>query len=110
METFAVEHHDHKLGIRLTGDLTAETVPELQLSLRTHLAAGASTITFDLAETIMLDSSGIGLLIAAANSVARSGGHVEITRVSPEIYQLFQCMRLVDRLHVSASQPEVARG
>ena len=110
METFTVEHHDDRLELRLTGDLTAETVPELQLSLRTHLAAGASTITFDLAETVMLDSSGIGLLIAAANSVGRSGGHIAVTRVSTDIYQLLQCMRLVERLQDSASQPEAPRG
>lgn len=110
METFRVETHDNKLEVRLAGDLTAETVPELQLSLRAHLAAGVSSITFDLADTIMLDSSGIGLLIASANSVARVGGQVNITHVSSDIYQLLQCMRLVDRLHVSAAEPEVCRG
>ena len=110
METFKVESHDQTTHIRLTGDLTAETVPELQLSLRERLAAGVSCIRFDFADAVMVDSSGIGLLIATANSVSRAGGHIEVTHVSLEIFQLLQCMRLVDRLHVSCGAGEVGHG
>jgi len=56
---------------------------------------------FDLSSTAMLDSSGMGLLIAAANSVVPQGGKVRVTNVGPEIFRLLQSMRLTARLNVS---------
>jgi anti-anti-sigma regulatory factor len=50
----------------------------------------------------MLDSSGMGLLIAAANSLAPGGGRIRVTNVSPDIFRLLQSMRLTTRLNVSA--------
>ena len=49
----------------------------------------------------MLDSSGMGLLIAAANSLAHSGGKLRVTNVCPDIFRLLQSMRLTARLNVS---------
>jgi anti-anti-sigma factor len=65
------------------------------------LKKGARELVFDLAPTVMLDSSGIGLLIAAANSVAPNGGKVRVTNVCPDIFRLLQSMRLTSRLNVS---------
>jgi anti-anti-sigma regulatory factor len=49
----------------------------------------------------MLDSTGIGLLIAARNSIAAKGGTLRVQAVSQDIFKLLQNMRLVSRLNVS---------
>jgi anti-anti-sigma regulatory factor len=54
----------------------------------------------------MLDSSGIGLLIAAANTAARRGGRVSVTNVSADILRLLQMMRLIDRLNATGRPGE----
>jgi len=82
--------------------LTAALVPELQAALKEMLSKGARELVFDLGSTAMLDSSGMGLLIAAANSLTPNGGKVRVTNVSTDIFRLLQSMRLTARLNVSA--------
>jgi anti-sigma B factor antagonist len=101
MAAYVIEQKDQQGSVKLMGDLTALLVPELQAGLKEVLSKGARELVFDLADTSMLDSSGMGLLIAAANSLGRSGGKVRVTNVSPDILRLLQSMRLVGRLNVS---------
>jgi anti-sigma B factor antagonist len=101
MAAYVIEQSDRKASVKLTGDLTAVMVPELQSGLKEMVNRGARELVFDLASTTMLDSSGMGLLIAAANSVAPNGGSVRVTNVCPDIFRLLQSMRLTTRLNVS---------
>jgi serine/threonine-protein kinase RsbW len=101
MAAYVMEQKDLQGLVRLKGDLTAALVPDLQASLKEMLSKGARELVFDLASTTMLDSSGMGLLIAAANSVAPNGGKVRVTNVCPDIFRLLQSMRLTSRLNVS---------
>jgi len=101
MAAYVMEQKDLQGSVRLQGDLTAALVPDLQASLKEMLKKGSRELVFDLAPTVMLDSSGIGLLIAAANSVAPNGGKVRVTNVCPDIFRLLQSMRLTSRLNVS---------
>jgi len=81
--------------------LTAAVVPEVQAKLRSLLSEGVDEVVFDLADTVMVDSSGMGLLIAAANSLARTNGTVRVVNASPDILDLLRSMRLTERLNVS---------
>jgi anti-anti-sigma factor len=101
MPAYVIEQKDQQGSVQLMGDLTAVLVPDLQAGLKEMLHNGARELVFDLANTAMLDSSGIGLLIAATNSLARNGGKVRVTNVRPEIFRLLQSMRLTGRLNVS---------
>jgi anti-anti-sigma factor len=96
-----MEQNDQQGSIKLMGDLTAVLIPDLQAGLKQMLNNGTRELVFDLSSTTMLDSSGMGLLIAAANSLARCGGKVRVTNVSPEILRLLQSMRLTSRLNAS---------
>ena len=102
MSAYVIEEKDKQGLVTLTGDLTAVLVPDLQAGLKELINGGARELVFDLANTAMLDSSGMGLLIAAANSLAPNGGKVRVTNVCPDIFRLLQSMRLAARLNVSA--------
>jgi stage II sporulation protein AA (anti-sigma F factor antagonist) len=104
MAAFVIDHKDTQGSVQLTGDLTAIMVPDLQAGLKQLLQKGARNLVFDLANAKMLDSSGMGLLIAAANSLAQMGGKVRVTNVSPDIFRLLQSMRLTLRLNVSGRE------
>lgn len=103
MAAYVNEQKDEQGSVKLTGDLTAVLVPELQASLKDMIGNGARDLVFDLTNTAMLDSSGMGLLIAAANSVAPLGGKVRVINVCPDIFRLLKSMRLTARLNVSGS-------
>ena len=101
MAAFVLERNDQNGLVRLNGDLTAVLIPELQVALKELLSHGVHELVFDMNATAMLDSSGIGLLIAAANSLAKTGGALRVTNVGPDIFRLLQSMRLTTRLNVS---------
>jgi anti-anti-sigma factor len=101
MVPYVIEQNDNHALVRLTGDLTPELVPGLQADLKRLLEKGATDLLFDLEHTAMLNSSGIGLMIATANSLARVHGDMRIVNASPDILRLLQCMHLAARLHAS---------
>jgi serine/threonine-protein kinase RsbW len=95
--------------VRLRGKLTAVEVPALQGTLKQELHSGGTEVVFDLADVASVDSTGIGLLIAANNSLSAVNGSIRLRNVPPDILRLLGSMRLVDRLHASAAQ-EPANG
>ncbi len=101
MAAYVLKKKDQQASVRLKGDLTAIVVPGLQADLRRLLGRGARDVEIDLSGAAMLDSSGMGLMIAAANSLASRGGTLRVTNVAPEIFRLLQSMRLTTRLNVS---------
>jgi anti-anti-sigma factor len=101
MAAFVIEQNDQQGSVKLTGDLTAIVVPDLQAGIKEVLGKGVRDVVFDLASTAMLDSSGMGILIATANSLAPNGGKVRVINVCPDIFRLLQSMRLTARLNVS---------
>ena len=101
MPEYIVDQKDGQGLVKFEGNLTAALVPGLQADLKSALDQGVNELVFDLANTGMLDSSGMGLLIAAANSLARRSGRIRVINASPDILQLLQSMRLAARLNVS---------
>lgn len=101
MPEYTIEKRGHILHLTLMADLTASVVPGLQGALRAALGADVTEVVADLSQTAMLDSSGIGLLIATSNALAKRGGRIRVVNVAPDILQLLQSMRLTARLNTS---------
>jgi anti-anti-sigma factor len=80
--------------VRIDGDLTAVNVHDLRANLRNMIEDGVTELVIDLENTTMLDSAGVGLIVAAHNSLSRVGGTLQVIQVSPEILELLQSMRL----------------
>jgi anti-anti-sigma factor len=87
--------------IRPDGDLVAARLPPLRSRLRQLAAEGVCHLTVDLSGTQMVDSAGIGLLIAAHNSMKRAGGELKVVHASPDIVSLFRTMRIHHHFAVS---------
>ena len=96
-----MEYSDDGCRLAVNGGLTVVLVPELQQLLKAEVEKGTQQIVFDLAETRMVDSSGIGLLIAASNTLSQKNGKLSVVNTTPEIFRLMQSMRLVSRLNIS---------
>jgi serine/threonine-protein kinase RsbW len=90
--------------------LTAAEVPALRPALKEEIGAGVRDIVFDLSQTVNLDSTGIGLLIATNNSLAAANGSIRLINVSLDIFKLLQSMRLVGRLHATRHEKEDPNG
>ena len=69
MAGYTIERKEEQCLVVMRGDLTAPLIPDLQAALKNNVQQGANEVVFDLANTVMLDSSGIGLLVATCNSL-----------------------------------------
>ena len=104
MAGYTIGRKEGQCSVVLGGDLTAPLIPDLQAELKNNLEQGANEIVFDLGNTVMLDSSGIGLLIATCNSLGSRKGKIRVLNASPDILRLLQSMRLVGRLNASGRE------
>jgi anti-anti-sigma factor len=64
---------------------------------------GVRELVVDLTGVQMVDSSGIGLLISAHNSLRKVGGRLAVVHASAEILELFQTMRMHQHFSVSGN-------
>jgi anti-anti-sigma factor len=83
------------------GDIVVATVPEYRAQLRELVQAGVRDLVFDLGNTRMIDSCGIGLLMAVHNSLEKVEGKLRIIHASPEINVLFVTMRLNQHITIA---------
>ncbi|MBF0481227.1 MAG: STAS domain-containing protein [Desulfovibrionaceae bacterium] len=89
-----VDAFDDKVVIRPGRDIVASAVDELRAEFVAILDKGAAGLVVDMAGVAMIDSVGIGLLIAAHNSLAKKNAALELRNVSADIQSLFRTMRL----------------
>ncbi len=75
-------------------DIVASTAPELKTELLKFIEGGVKELTVDLDNVGMVDSVGLGVLIAAHNSLHKTDGTFSVVNASEDIYKLFQVMRL----------------
>jgi anti-anti-sigma factor len=83
------------------GDVVAAAAPEMRAVLRSAVAEGASELVVDLTKVRMVDSTGLGLLISAHNSLRKAGGRLAVIHASPEVLDLFKSLRIHQHFSVS---------
>ena len=97
-----VTREENKAVVRPAGDnIVAASIPELRSTMRAIVEEGARELVLDLTNVRMVDSSGIGLLISAFNSLRKVGGQMAVINASAEILELFQAMRMHQHFSVS---------
>jgi len=64
--------HDSYL-VRVQGELDLHTAPRLENELETIVRDGGTYVLVDLRDVPFLDSSGLGVLLAAANVLGKEG-------------------------------------
>jgi len=83
-----------KLTIQPEQDIAGTKVDELKSEFKQALDEGVSQLVVDMAKIEMMDSMGIGLLIATHNSLSKKNQQLELINVSDDITKLLRLMRL----------------
>jgi anti-anti-sigma factor len=76
------------------GDIVASAADGLRNAVKDLLPGLDGPLVIDLAKVELIDSVGIGLLIAVHNSLSKKGGRLTLCRVSPDLAALLRTMRL----------------
>lgn len=96
-----VERLDDRVIVQPAEDLAGAGVAELRRMLRDIAATCSGELVMDLRQVRMIDSSGIGLLVAAHNSLRRQGGRLAVVHASEDILHLMRSMRIHQHFSVS---------
>jgi anti-anti-sigma factor len=75
-------------------DVVASAVDAVKAEIKQALEGSAGVFTIDLGGVEMVDSRGLGLLIATANSLNGSQRRLRIIHASADIAELMRMMRL----------------
>ncbi len=75
-------------------DLVASMANEFRSQLQGLVQESPKMIVIDLSGVKMVDSVGIGVIIATHNSLKKSDGELRLTNVANDIFKLFNTMRL----------------
>ena len=83
-----------KTVIKPKFDVVALLLPELRDAVKQTVSGGAKDVCVDMSHVTMIDSMGLGLFIAAHNSLKSAGGTFSVINVSKDVHDLFSKMRL----------------
>jgi anti-anti-sigma factor len=75
-------------------DIVASKAKGLKQELAAKLQEPGQGLTVDLGQVQMIDSTGLGVLIAAHNSLQQQGQSLRLINVSQDLLELMQTMRL----------------
>lgn len=96
-----VRHEPKATVIVVPGDLLASSVPDVRARLRELVKSGKTHLVVDLHHTQMIDSTGLGLLLSAYNSVAAADGSFAVRGLSDDLLDLFRSLRISQHFPVS---------
>ena len=75
-------------------DLITTEAKNLKSEILKKINNGETKITIDTKNIEMIDSTGIGILLAAYNTVKEKEGSISIINLSDDLYELFSTMQL----------------
>ncbi len=97
-----IVNQGNKTIIKPGMDVVASMAEDFKSELLSVINESSSEVVIDLEGVEMVDSVGIGVIIAAHNTVKQSGGNLAVINVAKDVYGLFTTMRLNRRFTVEA--------
>jgi anti-sigma B factor antagonist len=101
MANFEIRRESGFAKVVPAGNVVSSLVPELRPAMRDLLRSGVREVVLDLEHVEMMDSTGIGLLLSAYNSISGLGGTFAVVGASDEIVELLRTMRVHQHFSVS---------
>ena len=80
---------DHAYLIALRGEVDLYTAPEFKKELLDAIAQGAKQVIVDFSKTIFIDSTALGVLVAAVKRLRMNEGQLSLVCSDPNIMQVF---------------------
>ena len=85
-------------------DIVASMAEDFRKKLLNLVKQGIQDLTVDLSGVEMVDSVGLGVLIATYNSLEDVGGSLKVKNVSADIFNIIKIMRLDQHFEVQSAE------
>ena len=90
----SLERDSDATVLRVSGELDALSCPELRPVLDALVEEVRRTLTVDLSELRLIDSSGVGAIVSLYKRVRANGGEVRFVGVKAQPLVIFKLLRL----------------
>jgi anti-sigma B factor antagonist len=98
--TFSRTDNGEETVLRIEGALDAVSAPDIRPTLDALVAEGRRKVVVDLSTLRLIDSSGIGAIVALFKRVRAQGGRVTVVGLRDQPLAIFRLLRL-DRVFSS---------
>ncbi|MEA5515130.1 STAS domain-containing protein [Nodularia sp. UHCC 0506] len=89
-----------------SGILNAVKGNELRREITNLISTGADIVLIDLKDVNFIDSSGLGALVAAMQSVKQAEGKLFICSINDQVKTMFELTKMDRILHIFATRDE----
>jgi len=79
--------------LELNGDIDVSSAPTLQAVLQQLMDDGRQLVVLDLGAVPFMDSSGLGVLVAAHRRLTAAGGQIALASATPALRKVFELTR-----------------
>jgi len=79
--------------LELNGDIDVSSAPTLQAALQQLMDDGKRLVVLDLEAVPFMDSSGLGVLVAAHRRLTAAGGQIALANAALTLRKVFQLTR-----------------
>ncbi|HET7579590.1 MAG TPA: STAS domain-containing protein [Bacillales bacterium] len=86
--------------LSVTGEIDAYTAPQLRDELLPLTEQKDVTVSADLSGVQYMDSTGLGIFVAALKSSKKHGSHLKINGVTPRVKRLFDITGLSEIIEI----------
>ena len=84
----------NQITVKPGKDVIASMASEFRAELNAQIQESPEELIIDLSGVEMVDSVGIGVIIATHNSLDQKGGKLRVINIAEDIHGLFSTMRL----------------
>jgi anti-anti-sigma factor len=96
---FSLERNGAKVKLAIGAELTVACVSELRELLCAIQDDGVLELVLDFSKTMLLDTAGLSLLLAARNGFSQEGRRLKLAGVQPPVFSLLETLHLEKRLN-----------
>lgn len=80
--------------LALSGRLDVHTAADVRLALAAAVAAGVGELVLDLSEVVVVDATGLGVLVGAHRDAGRAGRVLVLRDIAPAVARMLLLTRL----------------
>jgi anti-sigma B factor antagonist len=97
-----IDESPHAWSVVIRGDVDISSAPQLEAVLDEVIEKGALLVVLELEHVEFLDSSGLRVILAAANELRDRDGSLVIGGASPAVVSVLEITGVIDRLRSSS--------
>jgi anti-sigma B factor antagonist len=101
MAEIQVIHTGAQATLIIGEKLVASEVPILKNEMKRLIGEGVTFMVLNCTNLLLLDSTGIGCLVAAHNSLVKNNGSLSLIQISQDIYDLLCSMRIDRHIQIT---------